>query len=192
MATQPLPFPYLSEAQFFAIDETVGVPSDYWDGAMYSMVAASREHALIAVNVIAELAAKLESGPCQVFANGLHVRLRDGAYVAPDLAVACSPKFEQSVGGSLLNPTAIIEILSPSTADYDRGKKWEGYRLLPSLMHYCLIHQDKVHVERFDRHPGGMWMFSDLLEPDATLDLPAIGCGMPIEKIYRRVFEPSS
>jgi Uma2 family endonuclease len=87
----------------------------------------------------------------------------------------------------LLNPTLIIEVLSPSTEGYDRGKKFEHYRALESLQEYVLVSQDSHHIERFARQQYGQWLFTDATGLDAVLDLPSIGCTLAVADVYEKI-----
>ncbi len=84
----------------------------------------------------------------------------------------------------MTNPIVIGEILSPSTADYDHGKKFEIYREIPSLKDYLLIHSDEIFIEHFTRNLDGNWLLSDHKGTDAIVELPSIGCRLSLTEIY--------
>ena len=112
---------------------------------------------------------------------------RTGLYTYPDVIVVCGePQFEDQAFDTLLNPTMIIEVLSPTTESYDRGKKFGHYRRLESLKEYVLVSQDEVGVERFSRQ-GDLWQITDLTSIEETLDLTSIGCHVPLREIYARI-----
>lgn len=105
-------------------------------------------------------------------------------YTYPDIAAVCGePEFEDSSIDTLLNPTVLIEIPSPSTEAYDRGEKFAHYRRLESLREYVLVAQDKIRIEHY-RRDGDQWIFSEAGDP---LDLPAIGCRIDVAAIYEKV-----
>ena len=90
---------------------------------------------------------------------------------------------------TLLNPTLIVEVLSPSTEDYDHGTKFAHYRSVPSLQVYLLVAQDRVHVELYERQPDNRWVLSETRDSEETLDLPAVGAKLALADVYDRVPE---
>ncbi|MEO8397568.1 MAG: Uma2 family endonuclease, partial [Chloroflexota bacterium] len=99
---------------------------------------------------------------------------------------------EKDQQDTLLNPTVIIEVLSPSTEIYDRGKKFQYYRELDSLQEYVLISQDQARIECYLRQPDGKWLFSEARGLEASLDLPSIECTLALATVYKRVnFAPA-
>lgn len=95
-------------------------------------------------------------------------------------------QFEDDVLDTLLNPTVIIEVLSPSTESYNRGKKFQLYRKLESLQEYILIAQDSVHVEHFVRQ-GEAWVFTEANSRDSIMTLPSIDCTLVLDDVYENV-----
>jgi Uma2 family endonuclease len=105
----------------------------------------------------------------------------------PDLSIVCGPEtIDRTHGDILFNPTAIIEVLSPSTEAYDRGDKFYAYQTLPSLQHYVLIAQDRPQIEVFTRHESG-WLLTRSADLDGAAELPAIGCTLPLREVYEQV-----
>ncbi len=107
----------------------------------------------------------------------------------PDLAVVCGePVYHDSRRDVLMNPTAIFEVLSRSTAAYDRGEKSLRYRNhIATLQNYILISQNEPRIENYTRQPDGVWTSSEIVGLDATLDLPSIDCRLPLAELYRRI-----
>ena len=115
---------------------------------------------------------------------------RTGLYTYPDVVAVCGERqFLDAEVDTLLNPTLIGEILSPSTESYDRGKKFGHYRQLASLQEYVLVSQDQVLVERFTRQ-GDEWLLTEFNSLDDTLRLASIGCEIPLREIYARISFP--
>jgi Uma2 family endonuclease len=111
-----------------------------------------------------------------------------GLYTYPDVTVICGePRFDDSELDTLLNPTLLIEVLSPSTESYDRGKKFANYRTLDSLREYVLVAQEEVRVEVFTRQDGGHWLLSEASRIDETIPLASIGCELRLADVYDRV-----
>ena len=161
---------------------------EYVAGQVLAMSGASRRHNLISVNMTRELSVGLKGSPCEVYAADMRVRL-EGArfYTYPDVVAVCGkPQLEDDSFDTLLNPTVIVETLSPSTAAYDRGEKFAYYRQISSLQDYVLISQDRMRVEHFTRQ-GEFWLYKALDKSDEALDLPSIGCRILVAEIYDKV-----
>jgi Uma2 family endonuclease len=111
-----------------------------------------------------------------------------GLYTYPDVVVVCGqPRFEDEERDTLLNPTLIVEVLSPSTEDYDRGRRFAHYRSIPSLQVYLLVRQDRAHVELFTRQRDDRWVLWETDDLGATVDLSAIGATIALADVYDRV-----
>ena len=111
-----------------------------------------------------------------------------GLYTYPDVIVVCGyPEFSDDQFDTIVNPIVIIEVLSPSTESYDRGKKFQDYRTLKSLQEYLLISQDKPLIERYLRSDHGEWIFGDAQGLEASLTLTSIDCILRLSDVYRKV-----
>lgn len=173
---------------YLAFERASDEKHEFIAGDVSTMTGASREHNLIVFNLAAALGNQLRGRACEAYARDMRVRLKKQDYAYPDLVVVCHPpEFEDVHVNTLLNPTLLIEVLSPSTEQYDRGKKFESYRALDSLQEYLLIAQDRTHVERFVRQPQGTWLFSEVNGLDASLDMTAIGCALALADVYDKI-----
>ena len=153
------------------------------------------EHSLIGANAARALGNALEGKPCRVLSNDMRVSIRNrGAYVYPDVPVVCEkPQFPKPEGEgkrkqiTLLNPAAVVEVLSDSTETDDRGRKFDAYRDIASMRVYILVASDRPAVTAFTRHENGLWSI-DLWEGlEATAELTAIDARLPLAKIYEDV-----
>ncbi|HEX7051164.1 MAG TPA: Uma2 family endonuclease [Longimicrobiales bacterium] len=163
---------------------------EYLDGRIRAMSGATRAHNLIVINLARELSVQLKSRPCEVYASDMRVHVRrTGLYAYPDLAVVCgAPELEDEWKDTLLNPTLLVEVLSPATERFDREVKTvEHYRRLDSLAAYLLVAQDAPAIERWARGEDGVWTRNVVRGLDATLALPAIGCSASLGEVYDRV-----
>ena len=88
---------------------------------------------------------------------------------------------------TLLNPTVLIEVLSPSTADYDRGTKCAHYRTLESLSDYLVIAQAEPLVEHYQRQPDNRWLLTTYATLDAVVTVPSLGCDLSLAEVYDKV-----
>lgn len=187
MSAQPKP--YLSPQDYLAIERQAEGRSEYLDGEILAMTGGSRRHNLIVTNLVRELSLQLKNRPAEVYPSDLRVRIpATGLYTYPDLVVVQGePHFEDAQADTLLNPSLIVEVLSPSTEMYDRGKKFEHYRTLDSLQEYLLVAQDEPRVELFTRQPGLRWLFTAIAGFERTLVLPSIQCEVALAEIYDKV-----
>lgn len=186
MASEPKP--RLSIPDYLALERQSDIKSEYLDGEMIAMTGASRSHNRIALNVATSLDGQARSRGCEVFVSDMRVQTGDGLLTYPDVAVVCGkPQFSDSELDTLLNPTLIVEVLSPSTENYDRGVKFARYRTIPSLREYLLLEQKRVHLERFLRQDGD-WLLHETDDPGYVAELSSIGCRLALADVYDRVF----
>jgi Uma2 family endonuclease len=153
------------------------------------MTGATESHNLIVTNIVASLHAQVRRRPCRVYPGDMRVKVsRVGLYTYPAVSVVCEPpQYEDVHRDTLLNPVLAIEVLSPSTESYDRGKKFQFYRTLSSLREYVLVAQDTQRIERYVRQDDGMWLLDDAHEPDAMMSLESIDCTLTLADVYEKV-----
>lgn len=181
--------PYITPEEYLALERKATRKSEYFNGEIFAMSGASPQHVLIVTNVVAELRGQLKGRACTVYSTDLRVKVSEtGLYTYPDAVVVCdTPLFDDDNRDTLLNPTLIVEVLSESTKDYDRGEKFEHYRSISSFKEYVLISQDKHHVEHFVRQPDHGWLLSETNKLSDTIDLPAIACRLALTEVYDKV-----
>lgn len=187
MATEPTP--RFTPEEYLARERRAEGRSEYLNGEVFAMTGASRRHNRIVLNVASSLDRQLKEKGCEVFASDMRVRIPAvDLYTYPDVAVACGePRFEDDELDTLVNPVLIVEVLSKTTENYDRGTKFAQYRSLPSLSEYLLISQDRAHVEHFVRE-SDHWVLTETDDLAKTLELPPIGCTLALSDVYDRVF----
>src|SRR5947208_11419299 len=129
------PKPGITPEEYLAIDHKAEYKSEYFNGEMLAMSGASEQHVSIVANVMYLLVGQLKRRPCKAYSSDMRVKVSPtGLYTYPDVIVVCGqPQFADEQKDTLLNPTLIVEVLSESTKDYDRGEKFEHYRTLASL-----------------------------------------------------------
>ena len=185
--------PYISPEEYLELERKAEYKSEYLHGEIFAMSGASREHNLVAGNMFGELRQQLKGRPCEAYQGDMRVKVTaTGLYTYPDVVVVCGePRFEDEKVDTLLNPTALIEVLSESTERYDRIAKTSYYRTIDSLAEHLLVAQDEVHLEQYSRQPDGQWLLSEYLTPDSVVNLPSIGCTLKLSDVYDRItFEP--
>lgn len=180
---------HVSPEDYLALERQSEFRSEYFDGEIHAMTGASLKHNVITLNTASELRAQLRATACQTMANDMRVKVPSrNLYTYPDVVVVCGePELEDEHLDTLLNPTLLVEVLSKSTADYDRTVKFGHYRTLESLVEYLLIAQDEYKVEQYTRQPDGRWLLTDIRGLDGAVELASIGCTLPLGVIYERV-----
>ena len=179
---------YLTPEEYIAAERKATLKSEYLSGEIVAMSGASDTHNLITMNTSTALYNQLAERGCRVYASDMRVGISAGvSYFYPDIAVTCDkPRFEDDVFDTLINPQVIIEVLSDSTAGYDRGEKFICYRQLESLQEYILISQDQVLVEHYLRQ-GERWVLTGFSTFEDILSLVSIGAELTLHQIYRFV-----
>ena len=179
---------HLTPEEYLAWERKAPFKNEYLSGQILAMSGASRAHNLITGNTFNGLYNQLVDRDCEVYTREMRVKANPiTSYFYPDIVVVCDePRFEDDAFDTLLNPTVVIEILSPSTAAYDKGKKFESYKQIESLQEYILISQDRVNVERHLRL-GTLWRAIEFQNLADILPLNSIRCELPLSHIYRRV-----
>jgi Uma2 family endonuclease len=174
-----------TEAEYLAFERASDAKHEYYDGQVYDMVGASYRHNLIAANAHFALRAALGERSCVVLQSDQRVKLQR-AYVYPDVVVVCgAPQLADQ--DTLLNPTAIVEVLSPATEAHDRGMKWERYQRLESLQDYLLIAQDAPKVDHFGRQGERQWLLTAHEGLTAVVKLLGLNIQLPLAAIYANI-----
>jgi Uma2 family endonuclease len=174
---------------------------EFIDGQIYAMAGESLAHSVINVNLIITLGLQLRGKPCQALSPNMKVRsgpffkeqkTAKGLFSYADVTVVCGqPQFHDQQQDVLLNPTVVIEVLSPSTEHLDRSEKFLRYRThLDSLQHYVLVAQDFPLVEVYTRQPGAGWLLTEAGGLEGAVALPAIDCRLALAEVYDRVTFP--
>jgi Uma2 family endonuclease len=194
--------PRFTPEQYLALERKADFKSEYRNGYIVpmagigrepgvAMAGTSRKHSLIAGNIYRKIGNQLEERPSEVHISDMRVRVSPtGLYTYPDVVAVCGEaEFEDDEFDTLLNPTVIVEVLSPTTEADDRGDKFGQYRELMSLREYVVIAQDNVLVERYTRQ-GEQWLLKDFRSLDESLRLASIDCEIPLREIYAKVKLP--
>ncbi len=187
MSFQPKAHP--TPQEYLALERKANFKSEYLDGEIFAMSGASRKHNVICLNVGASLNIQLTERPCEVYVSDMRVKVNQtGLYTYPDVVAVCdAPIFEDEQLDTLLNPTLIVEVLSKSTRNFDRGEKFEHYRTVDSFEEYLLIAQDKYYVEHYVRQADRSWMLTEARQLSDTVHLPSINCDLTLAVIYHKV-----
>jgi Uma2 family endonuclease len=187
MSSQPKT--YLTPSEYLELERRAEFKSEYYNGEMFAIAGASLPHGRIVANIGQDLGNQLEGGPCEVYTTDIRLRVSpSGMFTYPDVMVVCgAAQVADDQKDTLLNPTLIIEVLSESTRGYDRGRKFQHYRTLPSLAEYLTVEQDAPHIERHTRQPEGGWLLEEFDGLSQTVRLPSIGCILELDRVYRGI-----
>jgi Uma2 family endonuclease len=169
---------------YLAWEEQQPEKHEYLAGEVFAMVGARREHVVVAGNLYAALKQRLRGGPCQAYVSGLKLRVEavDGFFY-PDVMVSCDP-WDQAAVRFIEHPTLIVEVLSESTAAFDRGDKFAANRSLPSLHEYVLVDIPSRRVQTFRRMAHQDWLFHEHRPDLGDCHFPALGVSIPFEEIF--------
>ncbi len=166
---------------------------EFVGGETYAMTGALSSHNLVAGNAYVWLRQTLRGAPCSVFIEGLKLRVNaQGDYIYPDVMVTCDPRDRNpDEKRHISHPWLVIEVLSDSTAAYDRGHKFELYRSIETLTHYLLIEQDRPYAELFFKNERGLWVLQPLHAGD-TINIDRLGAPWPVDSLFEELdFTPA-
>ena len=179
----------LTPEEYLRIEREAPCKSEYYGGEMFSMAGGSPRHSLIASKVMIALGKRLEGGRCVPYGSDLRIGIpADDLYTYPDLSIFCEPMaFLPGTDDTAVNPTVIVEVLSKTTEAYDRGRKFEHYRRLPSLREYVLVSQEAPVIECFTREGDERWVLTTARGFDAVMRIDAIETSLPLSEVYAKV-----
>ena len=181
--------------KFYSIEEYLQMENEalekheYYKGEIFAMSGAGNRHNIISINIIVSLGNSLKGKSCQPFGSDMRIHIPENTlFIYPDISVICgdiiSPNADEN---SATNPTVIIEILSPSTRNYDMGGKFDLYRDIPSLKEYILVDSQSVRVYAFRINEGGHWELEEYKSIQDTLLIKAIKISISLTDIYEAV-----
>ncbi|HNN07206.1 MAG TPA: Uma2 family endonuclease [Leptospiraceae bacterium] len=156
---------FLTEEEYLNLERNSSSKNEFFRGELFAMAGAKEKHNLIVTNLIRDISTALKKTPCRVYPSDMRVKVSaSGLYTYPDISLVCEkPKFTDGRNNTLLNPSVIIEVLAESTESYDRGKKFELYRTLPSLKEYILVSSEQKKLESFLNRADGWMMLESII-----------------------------
>jgi Uma2 family endonuclease len=178
---------------YIAHEEATNAKHEYLDGQIYAMAGGTPEHSALAVSVATQLANQVRGGPSRVHSSDLRIRvLETGLATYPDVTIVCGPwQRDPANAGTVVNPSVVIEVLSPSTEAYDRGEKLEHYKRILSLSSIVLVAHDRRELEIWTRQEGDVWGRA-LFVSGQLGDLSAIRCKLDVDAVYDEALEPTA
>jgi Uma2 family endonuclease len=176
---------------YLALEAESDIKYEYHDGLIVAMAGGTPTHSQLGANAVTELnlALRAKGSPCRVYNSDLKVRIESiNRTYYPDASVGCEePQYSEKDPHALVNPILIIEVLSDSNEDFDRGTKFSRYRRLPSLQEYLLISQHEVMVDVFYRREADLWETYLVGGLDGVVPLRSLGCELRLADLYRLV-----
>ena len=184
-----IPKTKLTPEEYLEVERKAEYKSEYFDGEIFAMAGAKRNHNKITMNVSGLIWQHLKGKDCESYSNDMRVFVpKTGLYTYPDVVVVCGePKFQDKVFDTLSNPTLLVEVLSESTESYDRGKKFQHYRSIESLQEYVLVSQDEARIEKYLRQGDGFWVLSEAFGLDAKIKLDSLDCEIVLSEVFDKV-----
>lgn len=184
--------PTMSAAAYLAWEREQTAKHEFHHGEVFAMAGGSPRHNFLSTAIGAELRGALRGRDCRVLSSDQRLSVQDSQrYVYADAVVVCGPlRTEPDAGDVLVNPTVVVEVLSPRTEAYDRGDKWDGYRQLDSLTDYLLLSQAHARIEHYHREADGSWRYR-VAESGGTIALLG-GVRVSVDAVYDGAFEVPS
>ena len=178
---------YWTAQEFLAFEAASAFKHELINGEVYDMSGGTGEHSQIAANIIFSLMSLLETSSCRVNTSDMMLKVRDDRYLYPDVSVVCGqPEYEDDSRLALVNPTLVVEVTSPSSAEADRGSKRESYMNLPSVQAYLVIDQHRIYAELYQRAAVG-WRMQVLTSEDDVISIAALDIQLPLATIFRGI-----
>ncbi|MEG4169881.1 MULTISPECIES: Uma2 family endonuclease [unclassified Microcoleus] len=178
---------YISPEEYLEGERVSPIKHEYRRGQVYAMTGAKKPHIIIGSNLVRLLGNHLLNTPCLVLSSDIKVRLEEAnCYYYPDVAVTCDERDTSTTEDFILYPSLVVEVLSPSTAAFDRGDKFADYQTSPSLQEYVLITQAEIKIECFRLNAEGNWV-SQIYRQGDELELMSIDFRCQIAQVYQKV-----
>ena len=187
-----VPLPFVTQAEYLERERSAHTKSQYYRGEIYLMSGGTSAHSRITANITTALNVALADRPCLVYSSDMRIACPSELTTYPDASALCGgEEFLDDRRDTLLNPQLIVEVLSPSTERFDRGKKFEHYRAIGSLREYILVAQDTPTIERFFRESAtGQWTLAEHHGLDDFVKIDALDCHLALKDVFRKVEFP--
>ena len=176
--------------EYFELERNSEERFEFWNGEVFCMSGVSSNHAQIEVNLIILLNSCFAGRPCRMFPANMRIKVPTALpYRYADLSALCGEAEFEEIGGvdALINPSLLVEVLSPSTEAYDRGDKFSHHKSIPDFAEYLLVAQHRPHVTQLVRQQDGSWVYNEFNDLSASLKLSSLGCELRLEEVYQNV-----
>jgi Uma2 family endonuclease len=181
--------PHFTAGEYLSMERASSEKHEFALGEIFAMTGASARHVEIVGNIAGELRNQLRQRPCRVYSTDLRLCVdAEHRYTYPDVVAICSqPQFLDDTMDTLLNPELIVEVLSESTRNYDRGDKFQQYRGISSFREYLLVDQERVHVECYSKQSDGTWSLWETDAIDRVVQLDSVNVALAVAEIYFKI-----
>lgn len=179
--------------EYLELEREADYKSEYYQGEIFAMAGAGRNHNRIVENLSIEIGTFLKKKPCRTYSSDQRIHIpANGLYTYPDLLIVCGKdQLLDEKKDTILNPKVIVEVLSESTEAYDRGEKFHFYRSIPTLDEYMLIDSRRIAAEVFQKNQQGQWLLaSEAYSPGGSIELASIGLTLSLRDIYDQTDVP--
>ena len=177
----------LTVEQYLVLEAESEIRHEYIDGEILPMTGGTGNHGAIIAYTIAALISAIGDRDCVVRASTVRVKVDETKYVYPDVSVVCGESIYASDDGTtLLNPTVVVEVTSPSSHSYDHVDKVTYYGAVPSIQGYLILDQDRAFAEWYTRTESG-WHLQQFSDLDDEIPLEPLGCTLSLSQVYRGV-----
>lgn len=182
-------FNYVSPQDYLDMERAGQEKHEYFKGEIFAMSGASREHNIISKNLNTVVLPYLAGKDCNMFGSDVRIHIPENTlFTYPDLSIICGDWITtDNEKDTVTNPSVIIEILSRTTRDYDRGTKFNLYRSIKTLKEYLLIDSLSVSVELFTRHDNDKWILTECKDRSGSFHISTIGLTLQLKDIYEDV-----
>jgi Uma2 family endonuclease len=175
--------------EYLGLERKASVKSEFFKGEIFAMSGASRHHVVITMNFLVQLVTCLKGKPCRPFNSDMRIHIpQNGLYTYPDISIVCGKEeFLDNEFDTLLNPAAIVEVLSPSTSDYDTGRKFTLYRSIPTLKEYVVVSSMEYRLQQFTKTNESSWLMHEFVTNAGNLELSSLAISLSINEIFEGV-----
>ncbi len=177
----------VSREDYLKLDAQSNIRHEFYQGEIFAMTGGTFNHAKVSLNISTCLQTQLHGKPCQPMNSDMRVQTPSGLDTYPDISIYCGQPELDDKQHTLLNPVVIIEVLSPSTRNDDRGKKFTLYRSIPCLQDYILVEPEQYLVEHFRKIDHGDWVFHEYLQISDQVQITAIDQPLSLSDIYEGI-----
>ncbi|MBS1856909.1 MAG: Uma2 family endonuclease [Acidobacteria bacterium] len=187
MSSQPKTL--LTPEQYLELERKAAHKSEYFQGERFAMAGASVAHNRLVARLLRDLGGQLRGRGCEALPSDMRVFVAaTGLYTYPDVVVVCGePVLQDGNFDTLLNPAVLVEVLSPSTEAYDRGRKFEHYRTIESLREYLLLASDRIHADVYTRQGDERWLLTSAGRMEESVTLQSIDCRLALADLYGQI-----
>ena len=178
----------ISIAEYLEMENAALEKHEYYQGEIFAMSGAKMPHNIVARNLFGALIQKLKGKRCQPFGSYMRIHVEANTlFTYPDISIVCGDIITLNNDDyNVLNPSVLIEVLSPSTKNYDRGEKFKLYRDIPTLKEYILIDSLSVNIEVFRLNATNHWELEEYGRLSDELQIQTIQAVLPLAEIYER------